>query len=806
MNKFIFPFLTALLCTNIQAQTVLRGVVKNEATNTAIAGAKVSISDQGAGVLSNKEGRFVYRKYEEVLDKESKLTITAPGYKTLTLPVDQIREMFNMQATFKLTPGEEKPVQKGSTIGVLWDVSKNMTGRNSEKELDFLSTQLREQGTVEVQFYVFNDKLIYQNKTTVRDGDISIFRESLKGIKNDGLSNYKILNLDDLGKIYLFSNAQPTFGFLDIHRGTVVDVITSKPNVVGTNDIADLVTFSEGNYYDLAVGTAPVNLDQLVMTTNSNKVSGKIVSSGRPLQTATISIKGNFDEFYSDANGIYEIPAEQGDIIEVRYLGMYPKSAVVEESNTINFELIPENEELEEVFLSGKKKADDNTITTGYGKENKDKIGYAVDEITSDEFNDGATSLRDLITGRFSSVTVSYNAYEGESYRIRGGSGSINDDVGPLWVVDGTPYAELPTFIDVQQIASISILKSLSATNRYGTLARGGAFIITTKALARGNGLQAEKVNTALVKGNDYTDVNSATIKEEEHPLMKKLREETTTNKQYELFNRLTKGRDVSLEFYADAVVYFQEKDKTVAKKILSDFAYVARNSPKALRTLAYLYEESGDVQQAYITYKRILKIAPQEAQSYRDMANAYKNVGEYNKSLELYINMLGERIKGIDFSGIEPVLKTELMHLAKRYKDKIEFSRLPNEWLTTSFKQDMRMVIEWSDKTVPFEFQFVNPSKKYYKWKHTLEENRERLEDEKSQGFQIEEFIIDDAPSGEWVVNVEYLGQQDNYKLPPFLKYTLYRNYGTKSETKEVRVIKLFRQTEKVTLAKLVI
>ena len=93
---------------------------------------------------------------------------------------------------------------------------------------------------------------------------------------------------------------------------------------------------------------------------------------------------------------------------------------------------------------------------------------------------------------------------------------------------------------------------------------------------------------------------------------------------------------------------------------------------------------------------------------------------------------------------------------------------------------------------------------KKFFKWNHTLEENRERLENEKRQGFQIEEFIIDDAPRGEWLINVQYLGQEDDYILPPFLKYTLYRDYGTPSETKEVRVIKLFRQTEKVTLAKL--
>lgn len=805
MRPFIFLVFAFSLALNLHAQTVLRGVVKDATSGAAIAGAKISISQQGPGVITNSTGRFVYKKYEQILDKESTLTIQAKGYKSLTLSSDQIRDMFNLQATFKLTPGTEKGSNVGNVVGVLWDVSKDMKGRNTQQELDFLSSKLSDMGNAEVQFYVFNDKLLYQNKTQIKGGDISSFRESLKGITTGGMSNYNILDLQNMKEVYLFSNAQPTLGFLDIDPSTVVNVITSQGKTSGMIEIASLIKFSGGDYYDLTKGTAPINLEKVSSTQVVNKITGKITSSGRPLQAATLSIKGNFDEYLSDSNGAYSIPAEEGDIIQVRYLGMYPKSAVVEASNILDFELIPENEELDEVVLSGKKKADDNTITTGYGKENKDKLGYAVDEITSDEFNEGATSLRDLITGRFSSVTVSFNAYEGESYRIRGGSGSINDDVGPLWVVDGTPYEVVPAFLDVQQIASISILKSLSSTNRYGTLARGGAFVITTKAASVGyQEQQKQKVNSALVKGNDYTESTMAGVVNEENAYMAQIRKQPTVSKQYAYFNQITQGRDVSLELYTDAVTYFLKKDKAIADKIFSDFAYVARNSPKALRTLAYLYEEAGYAQEAYLTYKRILKIAPQEAQSYRDVANALTNIGEYNKALELYINMLGEQIKGIDFTGIEPVLKTELVHLAKRHKDKIEFDRLPNEWLVTNFKQDMRMVIEWSDRTVPFEFQFVNPKNKFFKWNHTLEENRDRLLDEKKQGFQIEEFIIDDARRGEWIVNVQYLGQQDDYKLPPFLKYTVYSNYGTDKETKEVKVIKLFRQTEKVRLATL--
>ena len=412
--------------------------------------------------------------------------------------------------------------------------------------------------------------------------------------------------------------------------------------------------------------------------------------------------------------------------------------------------------------------------------------------------------MRQLITGKFPGVRVlgANTGFSGSDviYQIRGGNQSIENDIPPAWVVNGVVTDQEPSYIDVSQIENITVLKSTIATNKYGTIAAGGAFVITTKGLSGGTKAAAPK--SALVTGNNYVnDAIAADLDEQEY--ITQLRPLPSIQEKFSAYRKMSRTQDLSLEFYSDMARYFQEIDLESADKVRSDLAYVARKNAKAMRTLAYLYEEAGDVKKTVLTYESILKLVPNEAQSYRDVANAYVSNGEYNKALEIYINTLGERVKGVDFTGIEKVLKTELSRLVQRYKDKIEFTRLPNEWLRADFKQDVRMLIEWTDATVPFEFQFVNPDKKFFKWNHTLEENRERLVDEQKQGFQIEEFIIDDAPQGDWLINVQYLGLEDDYVLPPFLKYTLYRNYGTPEESKEVRVIKLFRQTEKVTLAK---
>ena len=89
----------------------------------------------------------------------------------------------------------------------------------------------------------------------------------------------------------------------------------------------------------------------------------------------------------------------------------------------------------------------------------------------------GATTLLQVITGRFPGVTVI-----GDKVLIRGGSLSINNQAFAIYDVDGNIYTDFPSFIDPQMVKSISILKSLAATNKYGGIARGGAIVIKLKA------------------------------------------------------------------------------------------------------------------------------------------------------------------------------------------------------------------------------------------------------------------------------------------------------------------------------------
>ena len=96
-----------------------------------------------------------------------------------------------------------------------------------------------------------------------------------------------------------------------------------------------------------------------------------------------------------------------------------------------------------------------------------------------------ALTLIDVIAGKFPGVEVIgdnvANYLDYHKNTIRGGSQSINYNAYAVYDVDGLLYTDYPGFIDPQQIKSITILRSLAATNKYGGIARGGAIVIRLK-------------------------------------------------------------------------------------------------------------------------------------------------------------------------------------------------------------------------------------------------------------------------------------------------------------------------------------
>ncbi len=544
---------------------------------------------------------------------------------------------------------------------------------------------------------------------------------------------------------------------------------------------------------------------------------GKVFSVSGPIQGATVRIKNSLVEAQSDFDGYFNIDAQVGDILIVNYLGMTEKQTVVEDFDDLYVLLKTEAQILDEVVLSSTNKNDDNLVDTGYGRKNKDAVGFSNSTITKKDISAGATTLVDVIRGKFAGVQI--EGFDNPRIIIRGGTGSMNTPAYAIYDVDGLIFEDFPNFINAQQIESITILKSYGATNRYGSVGRGGVFVIRMNNLYKGS---SQTLDSALIKGNDYEEELGMISFENNSQYIKELEEAFSFENAKEIYSRQTSNLEFkSLPYYFDCYDYFKRWNDDFAFYILTDAVISAKSNPKALKALAYKMESIDRNTDAELVYEHLLKIRPYHEQSYRDLALIYSKNKKYVLAADIYKKILLNEIDEVEVLGLQKTIANEAYHLYTNHRDKIDFKNFPIDVLKKilpdldlnikknsfvaqkNFGYDYRVVFDWSDSNIEFNVQFVSPSKKFFNWSHTKFENKDQLVDEIKFGYNTEEFIIDDSQKGEWLINIDTYSIESDIN-PTFLKYTVYKNYGRDNEISKTSVINLNRLSQKLTLDKL--
>ena len=544
---------------------------------------------------------------------------------------------------------------------------------------------------------------------------------------------------------------------------------------------------------------------------SDNFIFGKVFSVKGPIQGASIKVKNSLIEAKSDFEGFFKIKADVNDVIVINFLGMTEKQMLIENLDDKYILLKTDAQILDQVTITGTTELSDE-VDTGYGKRKKKSIGFSTSTITSDDISPGAVSIVDAIRGKFTNVQVAYNqdgAATGNKTQIyvRGGSLSINNSAAAIFDIEGLIYNEVPDFIDPQQIESITLLRSLAATNRYGSQGRGGVFLVKMKSLSR----KAQRLLDNLkVKGNDYKEQTPSIIFDSLKPYY--INDYSSTKSLDEAKNQFLRLSNeiykLSVTFYIESFNYFKNIDRDFAVSILKSIAKKAKDNPKALKTIAYHLEKIGDFQNAKTIYQRLLLIRPLDEQSYRDLVLIYKENQDYELAASLYNLMLNNKIKNVNMLGLQETVVNEAAHLYWTKFDKLSQTDFPlktlktyipkNDWRKFGF--DYRIIFDWNDPAVEFNVQFVDPKNKYYNWSHTILDDRDLLEDELNYGYNTEEFIIEKSDRGKWIINIENYSIQDDSN-PTYIKYTVYKNYGRPNEIKKVEVINLNKLSQKVNL-----
>jgi len=508
-------------------------------------------------------------------------------------------------------------------ITLYWDASFFRDRQHIATELKLLKSYLRKQKNTYVRVIAFNNGIAFTKAYSLTDNIVlDLLISDLKQIQYKGNVDYNLIlkkSKSNPDAILLFTDGTSLFSELEPEVNAPIFVISSssKANHIKLQKTA---YYGDGHYINLQKATQKEALQFLTFEIpdkkdyaleEENSVSGTVSDLNGPIQNATVRVKNTLNEVQTNSEGYFKIVANQGDILTVNYLGMLSKEISLTEDKSIIVELQPDGEILSQIDLKGKAKTE--LIETGYGKRNKDGVGVSINTITSEEIGPQYNSLARLLVGRFAGVQVAGLDAGTPKYIIRGGGGSLTIAYA-MFDIDGLIYdsEQIIPEINVQNIERITILKSIAATNKYGTLGRGGAIVIKTKSLQKAEARKL-KIYKALSLERTHEDI----------------------------------------PFYLDVSDYFIKWDKDFSVGLLERASTLAFNNVKALKVIAYKLEEKERFKEAKLLYKRIAVLKPKSIQTYRDLASIYTLSGDYNQAMKLYIQMLNNEIPNLDFSPI---------------------------------------------------------------------------------------------------------------------------------------------------------
>ena len=184
----------------------------------------------------------------------------------------------------------------------------------------------------------------------------------------------------------------------------------------------------------------------------TNSIKGVVSGYGSPIANVNISIKGTSDGIQTDATGRYEIEARPRDILVFSYVGMHTVEIIVEDvTSTLNIEMVPRVEELDEVVVEQKKKdgqeglqldyaTNKNIIRTSFGFVNAESTGYSMTTVDGATLNPGAIDIISALRGKIPGLSVgtinSAGGGDEPAVFLRGRSSALNPKPA-IFEVDG---------------------------------------------------------------------------------------------------------------------------------------------------------------------------------------------------------------------------------------------------------------------------------------------------------------------------------------------------------------------------------
>jgi TonB-linked SusC/RagA family outer membrane protein len=213
-------------------------------------------------------------------------------------------------------------------------------------------------------------------------------------------------------------------------------------------------------------------------------VSGVIKdATGNPVAGITVTVKGTRAGAVSNAKGEYRLTVpEGGTTLVFRSVGYKTQEIVIGDKSSIDVKIATDAKLLDEVVVTG----------VSEGTQVK-KLGFAISKVSESTLKEvPAVDAANALRGKASGVQIVQSTGipgTAPDIRLRGAT-NIQGNSSPLIVIDGilTPPGTSLADINMNDVASIEIVKGAAGASLYGSQAGNGVIQIITKRGAENEG------------------------------------------------------------------------------------------------------------------------------------------------------------------------------------------------------------------------------------------------------------------------------------------------------------------------------
>ncbi len=239
-----------------------------------------------------------------------------------------------------------------------------------------------------------------------------------------------------------------------------------------------------------------------VLAKSTQDYKGKVVDENyEPLIGVTVMVVGPNTGAITDIDGNFLVNASEGDKLKFSYIGFDDYVLKLKDKTDLNIVMRSSLTDLEEV------------VVTGYAAQKRSDISTAVASINMAEASkSGNSQLLEAMQGQISGVQIitdDGSPSGAMTFRIRG-TNSLTGGTQPLFVIDGVPQPIIESSSDedggvnplaglnMDDVASVEVLKDAAASSIYGADGSNGVVIITTKTGGKGKAKVSVNLRTGV--------------------------------------------------------------------------------------------------------------------------------------------------------------------------------------------------------------------------------------------------------------------------------------------------------------------